>query len=787
MELKRYQEQALERLSAWFRLLSESDASPAKAWERLERENGLRQHYSRVDSSNRPIPHVCLRVPTGGGKTLLAAESLVRWSRRTGLVLWVVPSRAIHEQTKRALWNKEHPYRQTLERASDGRVKVLEKDDSIQKDDIDNYLCVILLSLQSANRSDNKEFLKMFQDSGRYSTFFPDEDDEPALRRFLNDHSGLDTSTNGRIRHTLANVFKVCRPVMILDEAHKSYGKEIDEQWLCQFDPALVLELSATPDASKSNILVNIGGIDLKEEEMIKLPIHVTGHGDSPWKQILTGVEAQLSELSEKAELLHADTGTYIRPMALVRVTHTGKGQIGGKSLHAEHVREHLIATMGIPSDEVRVQSSESKELTGEDLMSEQCRVRWIITKDALREGWDCSNAYILVLLDSTRANITMTQMMGRVLRQPYARLTGITELDRCYIHCGGAGVDDAINRVKNELEREGFGDLLSDVTSRYERRDKKRITRRMEFEEIPARLPQVLRSDGNPIDYEPDILAAVSWNDIGLPGTKDWDDLRPVLEIGSAVVDIEDEALRASQLAMTDSREVDRPFDLAWYVRQLRDAVPNPWQAARVVTQAAESIRRSGKDNSWIFDRRSSFLNVLELHVRREVDQQAEKIFKRKLSEGAITFDMTVPFEFNEWYEVPVAVHDPGLAFQRSLFFPVFKQDMNDLEMKYAGYLDRDKAIRWWHRVAARSPGEYRLQGWRRDWIYPDFVAIRIDDKIMVHETKGKHLQGNDDTEYKARLLNCLQQRFNASGTINLHGKTMSGEFKIVFENEVV
>ena len=103
------------------------------------------------------------KVPTGGGKTLLAAAALERLDRNTGLVLWMVPSNAIYRQTKEKLWDRQHPYRQMLERGSGRRVKMLEKDDIFTAADVEHYLCVMLISLQSANRQNNKEFLKMFQ------------------------------------------------------------------------------------------------------------------------------------------------------------------------------------------------------------------------------------------------------------------------------------------------------------------------------------------------------------------------------------------------------------------------------------------------------------------------------------------------------------------------------------------------------------------------------------------------------------------------------------------------
>ena len=666
MELKRYQEKALERLSDFLRLLENAQGLMEVAWGRLNWEDRVPQPYTRFDSAKRPIPHVCMSVPTGGGKTLMAAESLVRMNRLNGLVLWMVPNTAIYDQTKRALWTREHPYRQVLERASSGRVKMLEKHDNFHKEDVEHYLCVMLVSLQAANRRNNKEFLKMFRESSKYSSFFPDEDDVDANARLVCDYPSLEKGVDDRPLRTFANVFKLCRPVIIVDEAHKSYGRSLDainEMWLNRFDPSLVLEFSATPDAHKSNVLVNVRGADLKEEQMIKLPIEVAGHGDTSWQQVLLKVNAQLSRLSEKAELLGHNRGRYIRPMVLVRVSRTGKTQRDATHLHAEDVREYLTNTIGVPAREVRVQSSETKELKGENLMSPYNQVRWIITKDALKEGWDCSNAYILVLLDNTSAKITVTQMMGRVLRQPHAQLTGISALDRCYIHCGETSVDMAVAHVRAELEQEGFGDLAPQVVSSSTVTNKVIATRRAEHTADFARLPQVLTKDNTEIEYEQHILAELDWEALSVPDPRDWGHLSPVVKTTVSLVDFEQGEIATSR-ALGDpvarSANGDFSMDLAWYSRQLGNVIPNPWQAARLIDRATASLRKIGHDDEWIHDRRASFLLHLAKHLERQIDDQAEQVFLDKLATGDIRFDMEVPFEFDEWYEVTANHQSP-------------------------------------------------------------------------------------------------------------------------------
>ena len=218
MQLKRYQEEALERLEQYLAALKEAHRNaqlamdalaqsgidlpgelkdyPRNAWSQLRDKNFLPgitsagspqvpNHVPRTAASGEPIPHVCFKVPTGGGKTLLGVTAVERIKQGVGFVLWIVPTKAIYRQTWEAFKNREHPYRQTLERASGGRVKLLRKDERFTKADIEHYLCVMVLMLPSANRDKNKEFLKIFRDSGGYASFFPAPDDLVVNCRFI--------------------------------------------------------------------------------------------------------------------------------------------------------------------------------------------------------------------------------------------------------------------------------------------------------------------------------------------------------------------------------------------------------------------------------------------------------------------------------------------------------------------------------------------------------------------------------------------------------------------------
>ena len=552
MELKDYQSAALEAFVRWRDALASAQAQadtaiaalkgagvdvpgevlnyPRAAWEQLVKNGEVAEsagaYVSRSDDAGRPIPHACFKVPTGGGKTLLAAAALERLNRQRGLTLWITPTRAIYEQTKTALRNREHPYRQMLERAAEGRVKLLEKDDLFTRGDVANYLCVMLLMLPAANRQKGREFLRMFRDSGRYPTLFPDSDDALGDGRLLEEHPDLErASEGGPVKHSLFNVFKMLRPVVVLDEAHKAYGKpDAASEFvrsINRLDPSLVIELSATPNRGVSNLLVDIGGVELKQEQMIKLPVQVASWPNAEWKTTLSEAHDQLGRLAAEAQSLETVEGRYIRPIAVVRVERTGRDQRGPDYVHAEDVREYLTLNLGVPPEAVIVKSSENDELGKKDLLSEYSPVRWVITKAALMEGWDCSFAYLLVMLDNTRAARALTQLVGRVMRQPHAHRTGRELLDQCYVYCWNTDVSTAVGHVKNGLEQEGLTGLGGEVMGAAVDLFSIPVQRRQQFQGQSIFLPLVLHKDGDgwrELDYQRHILPSVDWGAISSP-----------------------------------------------------------------------------------------------------------------------------------------------------------------------------------------------------------------------------------------------------------------------------
>ena len=829
LQLKDYQEATLNSFSRWLEYLEDARQKaevaigalqsvnadipddlrnfPKTAWQQLKAAGGVAasagEYVTRTDDANRPIPHLCFKVPTGGGKTLLAAAALEKLNRQTGLTLWITPTRAIYEQTKAALRNKEHPYREMMERASAGNFKLLEKDDQFTAGDISNYLCVMLLMLPAANRQKGREFLRMFRDSGRYPTFFPDADDLLGDGRLLEQHPDLErTSDDGPVKHSLFNLFKLLRPVVVLDEAHKAYGSRTASanqefvRSVNRLDPSLVIELSATPNGGISNLLVDIGGHELKSEQMIKLPVQVSSFTNTEWQHTLAQAHDELERLAAEAETLQHNGGRYIRPIAVVRVERTGKDQQQSEFVHAEDVREHLVNILGVPADAVAVKSSEMDELSGVDLLSELSQVRWIITRAALMEGWDCSFAYMLVMLDNTRAQTAITQLVGRVLRQPYAEHTSVERLNQCYVYCWNTGVGEAVAQVQRGLEAEGMTGLGGEVQAEADDWVKVAVNRREKYRGENIFLPMVLHRDGKDwkeLDYQQHILPAIDWPALKITEQQDAAPDRARLQTATVDVGETPTVFHADQEVF-----IDKTMQIAWFARRISDIVPNPWQASRLAREMVDIWRQAGNSDEDIHDRRSYIYGRLRETVTTALDLQAQQAFQKKLKKGDISFDLQASrpnFKMKDSYEIAVHPTDPtltnlGQPLQLNLFEPVFSREFDsDLERKFALYLDEQKALKWWHRVAVRQRGDYYLRGWRQERIWPDFVAMAgrngAQQHVLVFETKGEHLMNSPDTDYKQKVLETLQSAFNA-GNMTIKDGPNKGTFRLVFnENE--
>ena len=782
---------------------------PLKAWDALRAagklpDNRIDIPYSpRRDGIGRPVPNIIFKVPTGGGKTFLAVASLSKLfgkylGRNKGFVLWIVPNEAIYTQTKRQLADRQHPYRQMLDVLSGNAVRILEKDQQLDLRDVESNLCVMLLMLQSSNR-ENRDTLKMFRDRGDVHGFFPSEGDQEAHAETLNQTPNLDIYDLGQsaypwpqIKDSLGNALRMIRPVVVMDEGHKAVS-ELAFSTLYGFNPCFVLELTATPKdvaassgrnpkpARFANILVEVKGIDLDREGMIKMPLNLDPRGGSDWRTTLAAALNKLRELDNEARTLQADTNRYIRPILLVQAERTGSDQRDGSHIHALDVKEWLASVGGLDEAEIAIKTADTNDLAApenQDLSSTTNRIRVIITKQALQEGWDCPFAYILCALAASSNLSAMTQLVGRILRQPDAKKTGIAILDESYVITHHADTAKVIDAIKKGLEEDGMGDLVREIrTSDPSVPSGARIVyRRPGFVNAGIFLPLVLRVEDagcRELRYEDDILFPLDWEALDVTtlvkripdnvsnAERQMQRIR-LAESGDGIVS---EASGASREKLV--------FDMAYAVRMISDIIPNAWWAREVVGRLMAGFSARGFSNEKLGELSGLIVEELRRWLEEERNRKAEALFRSEVAAGRIQFRLRadgrnwkMPFTA-ETFEPEGADQlnsRDGGPLMKSLFSPIYKGDFSSQdERDIAVYLDGERALTWWHRNVART--HYSVQGWRREKVYPDFIFAmsrdESDKRIVVLEMKGRHLAGNDDTEYKKTLLRMMSEAF--------------------------
>jgi type III restriction enzyme len=827
MELKEYQQRALATIEAYLkelRIWREKSLAlpedmrvafdfPTQVWTKVVGS----VYHAKKTGVGEPLPNFCIKVPTGGGKTYLAVHTIDRIQsiyreRQTGLVLWIVPTNQIYRQTLYYLKDRAHPYRQFLDVSTGGRVMVIEKTDCFTPQDVRERLVILLLMLPSANRKD-KETLKLFQDAGGFEAFFPEEghreEHERWLQRWPNlDHFGSEEEWYGRqIKTSLGNVLRILSPVIILDEGQKAYSASAQDT-IRDFNPSIIVELSATPP-EKSNVLVNIRGRELDQEEMIKLDLHVTNRASTNWKDTLADSIAWRDALEEEAIRYESKTGVYIRPICLIQVERTGKDQMDAGYIHAKHVKEELMQAHNVPEEQIAIKSSEKDDIEGIDLLSRDCPVRYIITKQALQEGWDCSFAYVLTILANPSSKTGLTQLVGRILRQPYAKKTGVKMLDESYVFCYHRKAAELSQAIKEGLEGEGLGDLtysvsVSDSTPAANREKIRTVGVREQFKRFDGKiyLPKFFIEEGGreeEISYEMDLVQRIRWNDLTLDRVRtltlrkrqvaDWEESFGYGDEGESVV--EKEMATYNKQASVNSLFLTRRID---------HLVPNPW-VAREIGEKVLTILRERYPEDVIAANQVLIAEELERTLEAERDKLCETIFKELVRQGKLRLILMsgkayrVPSRIEIPQIAPPLLHENGKSVQLSLFDdPVPAEWFNPtLETPVALCLDKQEKLLFWFRNLVGRDYFY-VQGWRKNRIWADFVATKRNeyhsddyDTIYVLETKGDQLAGNLDTQYKEHffdLCNDLAKKMSWN-QLGMEFPEKKVRFQVVKENE--
>lgn len=455
MELKPYQQEVINDLSLFLERIQESKDT-AKAFYDFWSEHPKTPLFPYSGSAIEPyknnvsrVPHICLKVPTAGGKTFIACNAIKTIFDafnydKPKAVVWLVPSITILDQTIKNLKDPSHPYRQKISSQFGNKVEVFDKATLLQGSgfnatSVKEQLNIMVFSFDSL-KAKNKEDRKVFQENGNLQSFenLLDKDDEL----------------------TLGAVIKHLNPIVIVDESHNAES-DLSVDMLKQINPCFILDLTATP-RKNSNIISFIDALELKKENMVKLPVIVYNHQDKT-EVINSSLQLQ-RRLENQALEEEKNGGKYIRPIVLFQA----QPRNADDNTTFEKLKEKLIE-LKIPEEQIKIKTANLNELKNIDLMSRECEVRYIITVNALKEGWDCPFAYILASLADKSSAVDVEQILGRVLRQPYVMKHNFPLLNVSYVLTASSKFLDTLDNIVKGLNKAGFSDKdykLADSTS---------------------------------------------------------------------------------------------------------------------------------------------------------------------------------------------------------------------------------------------------------------------------------------------------------------------------------
>ena len=444
MELKSYQKKVIADLTRYLELLNETQ-NYMTTFEQFWREKsapGLGLYRNVIAG----VPNLCIKVPTGGGKTFIACNAVrpifdALPATKTKAVVWLVPSDAILTQTAKALKDTSHPYRQKIDVDFGGRVEVYTKQELLNGQNfnptaVTEQLSVMVLSYDSF-RGRGKEVLKAYQENSN-------------LAEFAKVLGKPDSPIEKADETALFQIINQLNPLVIVDESHHARS-ELSLEMLGNFNPCFVLELTATPK-KESNIISYVDAVQLKNEHMVKLPVIVYNR-DSQAEVILDAIDLR-NKLEELAAAEYAVSKKYIRPIVLFQAEPKGKEE----ATTFEKIREKLIG-YDIPAEQIAIRTADVNELKNTELMSADCPIRYIITVNALSEGWDCPFAYILASIANKTSQVQVEQILGRILRLPHTTQHRQSSLNMSYVLTSSNDFNETVKGIIQGLSDAGFSD----------------------------------------------------------------------------------------------------------------------------------------------------------------------------------------------------------------------------------------------------------------------------------------------------------------------------------------
>ena len=679
------------------------------------------------------VPFVCVKIPTGGGKTLVGCHMVneimrtaLKHKMERGMVMWFVPSEAIKSQTLRKFKDRTDWHRRILDEAFENGVRIFSNEEAlrIRKEDVKDNLCIIISSLDAFRKEKTlQNKYKVYQENGALLDHFEN----------IKENSVLEKDEEETVVNSLANVVRMDNPLVVIDEGHKT-KTQLSIDFIKDLNPCFIIEYTATPRGG-SNILVDISASELKEEEMVKIPIVL--ESTTQWQNAVSEGIVQRNKLEKEAKKLK---GEYIRPIALLQAQPKSKTS---NNITVEQLKEFLLNAK-IDEEEIAIKTSEKNDIENVDLFSKECKIRYIITVSALAEGWDCSFAYVLISVANLGAKIAVEQIIGRIIRMPEAKKKENEELNRCYVFASARNFNESAAQIIAGLEQNGYSrfDLIGakQATSTYELEVERSIDkdfavpimsfgdRELSFESLIGEDFQLAKQNAEfdfEIHYDND---------------------------GRAIIDIqEDKWIKGKQqtLKLTfHDKNFTKEELIQWLDKHLRFTLLDKKDKVGFLKNAIDyqlkkrSLLELSVNRFVLLNRLSEVINgILENYAKERFDEfVAEKKISIKQFENfpkTILLNQEIPQEFNKSY-----------------YKKIDKLNKEELAMVERLDLETLPDIDFWVRSREKKDPFY-IQGWHKGKFYPDFVVMTKSGNIVALEWKGEDRISNEDTAYKVEIGN--------------------------------
>ena len=765
LPLKEYQERTLETLTEYYQKFLHFKSANTAFYDLTNRP------YAPIESLS-GMPYICLRLPTGGGKTLvvchavsITASELLKTD--TPLVLWLTPSNAIRDQTLSVLKNPLHPYRDAFESAR-RKVEVFTIGEALSLPlHILNTKTTIIVSTMQAFRVEDTDGRKVYEQSGTLMGHFTHLSDETL--------SEIERDESGKPIYSLANLLCVKRPFVIVDEAHNA-RTELSFDTLARFNPSAIIEFTATPDTTQnpSNVLYTVSAAELQAEDMIKMPILLETKLD--WKQLLSAAIAQRNTLELEAEREREETSEYIRPIMLLQAQPRHKDK---ETLTVEVVEKCLLEEHNIPKEQIARATGEDKELDNVDINDPECQIRYVITVQALREGWDCPFAYVLCSVAEMRSSTAVEQILGRVMRLPKAKRKKQAALNNAYAFVASRNFYDAASALADGLVQNGFqkqaaAELIRPI-------DEEQPVLPI-FEGLTPPNPDPVPAEQGQVFKVPKLMVQQNQMFLDFEASRF---LETVWQLSECDAELTEEEFPSEfntgergEIGISEEGRVEMQY-LGVLHQQMSLLAPDKnWDAARLADWLDRTIlhldilRRESLPYlqrlvKHLIEDREMTIEVLIRNKYALKDAAAAKIdsHRQNVHLGAyhnlllpecatpivVSPDHCFSFDphrypYNTRYEGPY-------QFQKHYYPHVGDLKAEGEEFKCAHFIDTLSQVKYWVRNIERQP---TLSFWLQtstDKFYPDFVCLLTDGRYLVVESKGSHLWSNDDSKEKREI----------------------------------